>query len=105
MRFLLVLLFLTACETQMAQTPSPSPRRDINAVLADHDEGLLAISGVAGVYVGLLDDERTPCLRVMLARDTPELRAAIPKVIEGYPVALEVTGAIRPLPGRKSQPR
>jgi len=105
MRFLLVLLCLTACETQMAQTPSPSPRRDINAVLADHDDRLLAISGVAGIYVGLLDDERTPCLRVMLARDTPELRAAIPKIIEGYPVTSEVTGEIRPLPGRKSQSR
>ena len=79
------------------QPPAPAPRRDINAVLADNDDRLLAINGVAGIYVGLLDDGRTPCLHVMLVRDTPELRKAIPSSIEGYPVVIEITGEIRPL--------
>ncbi|HEV2842154.1 MAG TPA: hypothetical protein VGW39_12585 [Chthoniobacterales bacterium] len=46
----------------MAQNNSPSPQRDINAVLRDHDTELLAIPGVVGVYVGLLEDGKTPCL-------------------------------------------
>lgn len=94
----LVLLALTAaCEKNMAQDNSPSPRRDINAVLRDHDKQLLAIPGVVGVYVGVLEDEKTSCLKVMLARKTPESERDIPKSIEGYPVVSEVTGEIRPL--------
>ena len=81
----------------MAQNDSPSPRRDINAVLRDHDKELLAIPGVVGVYVALLEDGKTPCLKVMLARKTAETERAIPRTLEGYPVVVEVTGEIRPL--------
>lgn len=76
---------------------SPSPRRDINAVLAAHDRQLLAIPGAVGVYVGVLADGKSPCLRVMLARRTPEAERDIPHEIEGYPVVAEVTGEVRPL--------
>jgi len=79
----------------MAQ--SPSPRRDINAVLAAHDRQLLALPAVVGVYVGVLADGRTPCLKVMLARPTPETERRIPREIEGYPVVAEISGEIRPL--------
>jgi hypothetical protein len=77
----------------MGQPNSP----DINAVLHAHDRELLAINGVVGVYVGLLDDGKTPCLKVMVVAKTAELERAIPKLLEGYPVVLEVTGEIRPL--------
>ena len=81
----------------MAQNNSPSPRRDINEVLRAHDKELLAIPGVVGVYVGELAEGKTPCLKVMLARKSDEAERAIPKMLEGYPVVLEVTGEIRPL--------
>ena len=81
----------------MAQDKSPLPKRDINAVLRDHDQELLKIPGVVGVYVAVLDDGKTPCLKVMLARKTPESDRDLPKSIEGYPVISEVTGEIRPL--------
>jgi hypothetical protein len=81
----------------MAQNKSPSPKRDINAVLRDHDKQLLAIPGVVGVYVAVLGDGKTPCLKVMLARRTPESERDIPKSLEGYVVVPEVTGEIRPL--------
>jgi hypothetical protein len=80
-----------------AMAQDTSPPRDINAVLRAHDKELLAIDGVVGVYVGLLDDGKTPCLKVMLAEKSPEAERAIPKSIEGFPVVLEVTGEIRPL--------
>jgi len=96
--FGLVMFALAAgCQKNMAQDNSPSPKRDINAVLRDHDRELLAIPGVVGVYVAVLEDEKTPCLKVMLARKTPEADRDIPKSIEGYPVVSEVTGEIRPL--------
>ena len=77
-----------------------SPRRDINAVLAEHDQQLLAIPGVVGVYVGLMDDQKTPCLKVMVTRRDKKLERSIPQIIEGYGVVTEVTGPIKPLDHR-----
>ncbi len=77
-------------------------RKDINAVLRDHDKELLAIPGVVGVYVGLLPDDKTPCLKVMVVKETADLKRRIPKSIEGYPVLVEESGVIRPLKGRAS---
>ncbi len=76
---------------------SPSLRRDINAVLAAHDRQLLDLPAVVGVYVGVLADGKTPCLKVMLARPTPETERKIPREIEGYQVITEISGEIRPL--------
>jgi hypothetical protein len=80
-----------------AMTQKGKPTRDINAVLADHDKQLLAIPGVVGVYVGSDNNQKTPCLKVMLARKDAQLERQIPRIIEGYPVVTEVTGEIRPL--------
>jgi hypothetical protein len=91
----LFLVLFSACHQNMAQN-SASSRREINAVLAAHDKELLAIPGVVGVYVGTLEDRRIPCLKVMLARKTPESGRKIPRAIEGYPVVVEETGEIRP---------
>ena len=100
-----VILFSMACS---AATQSPvnqtgrqesMTRKDINVVLKDHDKELLAIPGVVGVYVGLLSDNKTPCLKVMVVKGTEELKRKIPKSIEGYPVVIEESGVIRPLKG------
>ena len=72
---------------------SPSPRCDIDAVLAAHDRQLLDLPAV----VGVLADGKTPCLKVMLARPTAETERKIPRKIEGYPVVTEISGEIRPL--------
>jgi len=77
--------------------PSSDVPRDINAVLADHDQELLALPDVVGVYVGLSKDNQTPCLKVMLARKNPALERSLPRTLEGYRVETEVTGVIRPL--------
>ena len=92
---MLCLCFITGCTHPMSQ--HAAPLRDINAVLADHDDELLAIPGVVGVYVGLLSDEKTPCLKVMLMRKDARLDRRIPRTLEGHPVVTEVTGEIRPL--------
>ena len=94
---LLCAMLANGCQRSMNSTSSPSPQRDINAVLRDHDHELMAIPGVVGVYVGLMDDQKTSCLKVMLARKDPKLERSIPRGIEGYPVLTEVTGEIKPL--------
>ena len=77
---------------------SPAPRCDIiNAALAAHDRQLLDLPAIVGVYVGVLADGKTPCLKVMLARPMPETERKIPRKIEGYPVVTEISGEIRPL--------
>ncbi len=77
------------------------PKRDINEVLRAHDRELMAIPGVVGVYVGVLDDEKTPCLKVMVVEKTPELEQRLPKSLESYPVVIDVTGTLRPMPSNK----
>ena len=72
-------------------------RKDINDVLRAHDQELMAIPGVVGVYVGLLPDDKTSCLVVMVVKVTKDLRKKIPESIEGYLVLLEESGIIRPL--------
>jgi hypothetical protein len=94
---MLTATLVVACRHNMAQSNSSSARRDINVVLADHDKELMAIPNVVGVYVGLLDDGKTQCLKVMLAKKSAETDRAIPQMLEGYPVVVEVTGEIRPL--------
>src|SRR6266699_5965909 len=93
----IALIFLSVCAQNMAQNSSASPKRDINVVLAAHDKELLAIPDVVGVYVGVLEDGRTACLKVMLARKNPETERRIPHSLEGYPVVPEITGEIRPM--------
>ena len=95
---LVFVLTLTVVHPQsMVQESSPGSKRDINAVLAAHDKELLAIPDVVGVYVGTTEDDRTLCLKVMLARKNPESERKIPRMIEGYRVVTEVTGSARAL--------
>jgi hypothetical protein len=91
------LVAFTSIAFLLGNAMAQSNSRDINAVLRAHDRELLAINGVVGVYVGLLDDGKTPCLKVMVVGKTAELERAIPKTLEGYPVIVEITGEVRPL--------
>jgi hypothetical protein len=97
-------ILAAACHRVPREAPSVQEtmsKRDINAVLGDHDDELMAIPGVVGVYVGLLDDDQTLCLKVMVVRKTRELEGKIPKTLEGYSVVIEESGVIRPMGGDK----
>ena len=98
---LLSIVFSDTTWSQVNQTGrhESMTRKDINAVLKDHDKELLAIPGVVGVYVGLLPDDKTTCLKVMVVKETEDLKRKIPKSIEGYPVLIEESGVIRPMQG------
>jgi hypothetical protein len=98
---ILCLAPVVGCRKPMTAQNRSSPRRDINTVLAEHDAQLLAMPGVVGVYVGLLEDQKTPCLKIMLARKDGSLERSIPRRIEGYPVVTEITGEIRPMKNRR----
>jgi hypothetical protein len=93
----LVLSAIVGYPQNMTQNNSRGPNRGINAVLAAHDKELLAIPDVVGVYVGTMEDGRTLCLKVMLARKNPESERKIPRMIDGYRVLTEITGSVRAL--------
>lgn len=79
-----------------SNSPDPTAKKDINQVLEAHDDELMRIPGVVGVYVGLTEDEKTECIKVMLKAADPAAERKIPKHLDGYQVIAEVTGEIRP---------
>jgi hypothetical protein len=92
----MLILFLAVFP--MIAWPNETPsRRDINAVLRSHDQELLKLPGVVGVCVALLPDNKTPCLKVLLSQSNSKTQQALPKLLEGYPVVVEITGEIRPM--------
>lgn len=68
--------------------------RSIDEVLAAHTDSLLALPGVVGTAIGLCDGER--CIKVLVADSNAATKARIPTRLEGYRVAVEVTGPLRP---------
>jgi hypothetical protein len=72
-------------------------RPAIARVLAAHTPELMRVPGVVGTYEGR-DHDGAPCIVVMAARLTPELRNSIPRTLEGWPVRIEETGELRAMP-------
>lgn len=82
------------CNGSDAPPDDEAPVATIQEVKDAHTEAWMELPGVVGVGIGLCDDEE--CIRVFLARPSPEARRAIPDRVDGYPVDLEVTGGFRP---------
>lgn len=70
------------------------PVRPLEEVLRNHTDSLMSVPGVVGTAEGLCDGR--PCIKVFVAKKTPDLLKAIPVSVEGYPVAVEETGEFRP---------
>jgi hypothetical protein len=75
---------------------SPMPRPTIEQVLEAHTARLMSIPGVVGTAQGLCSGK--PCIKVFVAKKTPELLGQIPAAADGYPVAVEQTGDFHPFP-------
>ena len=95
----LTILLLAACQSHVRNDMVPQ-QRDINAVLEDHQAELMALPGVVGVCISLLEDRKTECIKVLLARQDRNLQKRIPRMLEGYRVVTEVTGEFRPMTPR-----
>ena len=72
------------------------PDRDINIVMEEHVNDIMAIPGVVGVAIGALNDG-TPYIRVLVVEKTDEIDREIPTTLEGHPVRVEVSGEIKPM--------
>ena len=91
---MIVVLTLAGCGPPDAPPEDEQAMSTIQEVKEARAEGWMALPGVTGVGIGLCDGEE--CLRVFLARPSPEAEDAIPERVEGYRVELEVTGSVRP---------
>ena len=58
-------------------------------------DSVMSLAGVTGIMIGECDG--TPCIKVLVVRQTDELAEQVPSAFEGFLVELEVTGEIRPL--------
>ena len=74
---------------------TPMPEKTIQQVLIDHTDSLMALPGVVGIAQGECSGQ--PCIRVFAAKKTAELLKLVPKVIEGYEVAVDETGEFKAL--------
>lgn len=96
--FVIVISFI-ACytvKTEGQQGERIMPKKTIKEVLKGNTNELMSLPGVVGTAEGLCDDK--PCIKVFVIEKTPELDEKIPHILEGYPVLIEETGEIRPLP-------
>ena len=67
----------------------------ISQALKEATPALMKIEGVVGTAQGLCDG--APCIKVYVAKKTPELLGQLPAAIAGHPVAVEETGEFKAL--------
>ena|SRR5262245_11939292 len=89
---------LTTCAQDISggeREPSRMAGVTITEVLKRHTEELMSIPGVVGTAVGECGGR--PCIMVLVLRKTNDVTTKIPSELEGFPLVVEETGAIRPL--------
>jgi hypothetical protein len=66
--------------------------KTIEQVQQEHTEAWMSIPGVVGTALGQCEGK--PCILVLTAANTEEVRRTIPSTVEGYPVVVQYTGEI-----------
>lgn len=72
------------------------PEKTIEEVLKKYTPELMSKPGVVGMGQSLCDGQ--PCIKVFVAKETPELKREIPETLEGYPVVIKESGKFQALP-------
>lgn len=80
--------------TITANCTKATEMKTISEVKRAHEAALLALPDVASVGVGR-DGKGGEAIVVSLARDNAEAKARLPGRLDGYPVIVKITGAIR----------
>ncbi len=69
--------------------------KTVQRVQQEHTDEWMAISGVVGTAIGQQDGR--PCILVLTASNTEQVRQKIPSSVEGYPIVVQHVGEIRAL--------
>jgi outer membrane lipoprotein SlyB len=76
-----------------AEDRYPMSGKTIQQVQEEHTAAWMALPGVVGTAIGQCDGR--PCILVLTAANTEQIRKQIPATVEGYPVVVQYTGEIR----------
>ena len=68
-------------------------KKPIESVLKEHASIIMAVPGVVGIAQGEYEGES--CIKVFIAKISPDLLGQIPPVLDGYRVIVEETGEFR----------
>jgi len=71
-------------------------KESIKEVYERHTKELMSVDGVVGTAIGAQEDG-TPCILVFVTEFSEEIKSRIPSSIDGYPVAIQVSGKIVPM--------
>ncbi|MBN1506929.1 MAG: hypothetical protein JW955_08785 [Sedimentisphaerales bacterium] len=69
--------------------------KTIEQVQQEHTDAWMAIPGVIGTAIGQCKGE--PCILILTASNTEQVRRRIPTTVEGYPVVIQYAGEIHAL--------
>jgi hypothetical protein len=98
MTILVAIILITGCGRAKTQDTGGQPvgdaPRTIDAVLAAHNDSLMAVPGVLATAIGRCSN--APCIRILVNRVTDEVQRRIPSQLEGFPVRIDVSGPIVP---------
>ncbi len=75
------------------EKPGSMPDKTIEEVQEEHTGAWMTIPGVVGTAIG--ECRGKPCILVLTASDTQQIRRKIPAIVDGYPVVVQYTGEIR----------
>jgi hypothetical protein len=65
---------------------------NIEQVFDRHHDRLMAIPSVTGLGIG--DKDGKPAIVIMVRQLTPDLKARLPRALEGHPVIVQQSGEI-----------
>ncbi len=71
------------------------PVKTIEQVQQEHTDAWMAMPGVVGTAIG--QSKGKPCILILTASNTEQIRKQIPATVEGYPVVVQYVGEIRAL--------
>jgi hypothetical protein len=77
------------------EKPDLMPEKTIEQVQQQYTDTWMAIAGVVGTAIGQQNGK--PCILVLTASNTDQIRKRIPATVEGYPVVVRYVGEVRAL--------
>lgn len=95
---LVAIILITGCGRAKTgstggQAVAEAPKT-IEAVLAAHNDSLMAVPGVLATAIGRCNG--APCIKILVSRVTDDVQRRIPRQLEGFPVQVDVSGPIVP---------
>lgn len=80
-------------EHMNAEPKQPVGGKTIQQVQEEHTPAWMALPGVVGTAIGQCDGR--PCILILTAANTEQIRKEIPATVDGYPVVVQYSGPIR----------